>query len=158
MEESTLSSAQQKNIEVKNHGDYYRIVVGETGVVFSFDKKNNYLELTFTGVTEKVGSNADNVVKLAIGLLSFYRWANSEQGKIIVMNAESCAGNTNRKFFDTLFRILEKGNHEDLFLTYYDGTANLNAGIRAKEFAALQPDDKLIAYLEKIENISKNTN
>lgn len=129
------------------------IIIGNTGVVFNLSKQlDKSLEFAFTQVKEVPDAiNLENMYKLSLGLLGFYRWANSDDGKSVVADSESVAGNTSRKFFDALYRLLEKSGHPEIFLTYYDGTQNFSAGIHADKFAALPINDPLIVYLEKIE-------
>ncbi len=138
-------------------GEAYDIInIGDTKVAFRLwpgRPEGKYLELVFNA-SEKEGEGPLNVQKLCLGLLGFYRWANSEIGKDVVRDAGSTCGATNSKFYRTLESICEKGGHTELFITLYDGSANIYAGIDANKFAALLPKDPLIEYLEKIEKRS----
>ena len=130
---------------------------GNTDIIFYLWKKKDgtrEIELDFIMANKyKVpGPNFENFKKLATGLLGFYTWANSEEGKHYVQDSSSWPGATNIKFYKTLEQMLTSGGHPEIFLTVSDGSANIYAGIDAAKFAALPQDDQLLKNLERIRN------
>jgi hypothetical protein len=145
-----IDNNQNQFVEIQKGKTYDDIIIGDTDVVFRLWNKTNNLELVF--LTEEKGDlNPENVVKLSLGLLGFYRWANSNEGREIVSTCDSTSGGTNINFVRTLQSLLEKGGHPDLLFTDDYGGENIYVGLNATKFARLSPDDPLIEYLERIE-------
>lgn len=144
------NSSTEVTFEIGGEGKFFDIIaIKNTGLFFDIWKSSGEIELYYF-VKEEKYPNLRNVNNLCIGLLGFYRWAQTDQGKEVVENHESTCGATNPKFYNTLKNLLDKSGDPDLFIYSADGLSSL-AGIDVAKFVSLPPSNPLIGFLEKVE-------
>ncbi len=131
------------------------VAVGNTDVKIAFNKAEYEFSFVPSDNTKRVeGPRA--MVKLSIGLLGLYEWANQDGNKAIFAGKRSVYGLTTHDFVNQMARLLDKGNHADLVGGSPDGGENANMNFNVERFVNLPPDDLLIQYFQRVRKRESN--